>query len=190
MSDFSFQISKMSKNSKYKNIGSRGGNGYWTLYRISRKKVSTSRNPETDQTECLPIDGSPSIEENAFDKSVPIEETDIGNLNPTQQDSSDESLVNDYCDSPIRSSEEESFLECQTEPETSEMDINATEIFRNLALRHPDLSNLFLKDMLDCLRKVGLNVPKDARTLLQAPKQPIPMRTVYPGVYWHYGFDC
>lgn len=188
----------MPKEGKDQNTGSRGGSSYWTLYRWSQKNVSSRNASNRSQSAADVIPQSSNAIEPSLEYShdsalfsvaaEPITENDA-DCQDTGSDV-DESLSDDeYINTPILSLEEESSDEYRVDEQkdSSRFDLNSTEIFRNLISRHPQTSNLFVNDMLQCLRTVGLNVPKDARTLLQAPKKPVPLRTVEPGVYWHYG---
>lgn len=199
----------MSKDNE--NIGSRGGSSYWTIYRLSNRNVSSASTSNISVSQVIEPNSStgnvssapPSVESaaNNPENLSTVHDSDAIDEDLNAIDSDEElSFFDEYEKIPILSAEDESMDDnnieeaesmdhFQLEKESSTFDGNVTETLRNLALRHPDLSNLFLRDMLGSLRTIGLNVPKDPRTLLHAPSKPIPLRAVEPGVYWHYGFQ-
>lgn len=161
--------------------GTRGGSSYWTIYRQS-KNVSASSNERNVRKTV--VENEEEAEEVATLNKSDFKETDRGSEIELNRDPFNDS--NDIFDNKYTISDEES--EFDEENTYSRYDAHATQVFKGLILRHPHISNVFVDDMLRCLQSLQINVPKDHRTLLGTNQNPITLRKVEPGVYWHFGF--
>lgn len=174
--------------------GSRGGTSYWTNYRRSRESelpledISVANNTvfHTDPAEEEIIENESSLDKYACEQVSSSSEDELaGALVHTVNTVYDDE---EYEIFPIMSSEEDDNDTDDNESSRSQsLDKRASQIFKNLVLRNPHLSNIFVNDMLSCLKEIGVDVPKDHRTLLGTPNKNVALRVVEPGVYWHFG---
>lgn len=172
----------MPKEKRKSKPGSKGGSSYWTMYRKS-KDVENQTVPnqlENKSTESLEV--TIDLENSVQKDSYNYERNCNDEQNDFLRDETDEHYILD--------SSEEDFNDGLSDIEKkNKFDSQACDIFKNLILRNPQLSNIFINDLLGCLCSVGVNVPKDHRTLLGTNKNPIKLRKVPPGVYWHFGLE-
>lgn len=178
--------------------GSRGGKSYSTHRRIRESTVKkllsqTSSNvSKLKKSEANLISG----DDRTTDLQCLAEQsTSIPELSMSEEKEEVLTLPQDYDEAPDPIFNDEEFedeLLYAMEDELSHggctnYDNHASEILRKLCYRHPSVSHLFLKDMLGCMKEIGIKVPSDPRTLLKSNVEPVITRIVRPGRYWHYG---
>lgn len=169
----------MHKTKKTLKNGKRGGTSYWTVYRKSREATHNSLNIDPHQ----PSDNSFEVVSVHPEVSAPSE-------NFLEFEEPCDGYFEDFM-KPTLLSPEDDFDDINNTSESPEdndkFDRKATSVFRQLVLRHPQMSNLLIDDMLRSLQSINIKVPKDHRTLLQTANKALTMREVPPGLYWHFG---
>lgn len=172
-------------------IGSRRGRSYFTIRR-KKKAVATMGTKTREQFSSGSISMSSVIRsQSEIDIRCDLDSTSCSEIEEDLEIDFQAEEIDAICLMSDSEDDEDSVTEeYHFMPEykgSGRFDPKAVDIFKNLCFRHPALSHLFINDMLQCINEVGVDVPQDARTLLQSNKLPVKTRSVPPGTYWHYG---